>query len=302
MKENSYSSTYNTYNKVYKSNGVDTKINREKFLNLLQDVSNEDIVVSGIDSGIEYINKLFYYAVIENSKVVLKAVNGYPKGAVINITGEADTGKSLLVQTALVVNAFKNIKGIYISTENPLKYVSFSLKRISMLLSLDFSKVKDNIKIIDLTFRYNLMGNIDNFLKNLYYELSNSYRNGVIVFDSLTGFYESKEVMARYIVRRIFQFCKNLNLTAFLISQKREDSPFSSRSAGGMAISHIVDCNIVLSKIVVSSAYEKKIYEKELGGVVRTFRIDGCRLCGHSSKTHIFEIDKTGLINFIKHL
>ncbi|MGB9638123.1 MAG: ATPase domain-containing protein [bacterium] len=187
-------------------------------------------------------------------------------------------------------------------TENPLKYVSYSLKRISLLLNLDFEKVKSNIKIVDLTFKYNLINNIDNFLKNLYYELSNNYRNGLIVFDSLTGFYESKEVMARYIVRRIFQFCKNLNLTAFLISQKREDSPFSSKSAGGMAISHIADCNIILSKIIISSAYEKKIYEKEIGQVVRTFRIDGCRLCGHSSKTHIFEIDKTGLINFVKYL
>jgi KaiC domain protein len=278
----------------------DSKFNKGS--NLLEDLTEENIIIQGIDSGNEYINKLFYYTLIENSKPVLKSVNGYPKGSVINITGEADTGKSLLVQTALVVNAFKNIKGVYISTENPLKYVSYSLKRISLLLNLDFEKVKANIKVIDLTFKYNLVNNIDEFLKNLYYELRSDYKNGVIVFDSLTGFYESKEVMARYIVRRIFQFCKNLNLTAFLISQKREDSPFSSKSAGGMAISHIADCNIVLSKIVVSSPYEKKIYEKEIGQVVRTFRIDGCRLCGHSSKTHIFEIDKIGLINFIKPL
>ncbi|MGC8814754.1 MAG: KaiC domain-containing protein [bacterium] len=284
---------------------LDNKIKNytnKKLSNLLQDLTNEDIIIHGVDSGIDYINKLFYYTVIDNSKPVLKPVNGYPKGSVINITGEADTGKSLLVQTALVTNAFKNIKGVYVSTENPLKYVSYSLKRISLLLNLDFEKVKSNIKIVDLTFKYNLINNIDNFLKNLYYELSNNYRNGLIVFDSLTGFYESKEVMARYIVRRIFQFCKNLNLTAFLISQKREDSPFSSKSAGGMAISHIADCNIILSKIIISSAYEKKIYEKEIGQVVRTFRIDGCRLCGHSSKTHIFEIDKTGLINFVKYL
>jgi KaiC domain protein len=278
----------------------DSKFNKGE--NLLEDLTDENIIIQGIDSGSEYINKLFYYTIIENSKPVLRSVNGYPRGSVINITGEADTGKSLLVQTALVVNAFKNIKGIYISTENPLKYVSYSLKRISLLLNLDFEKIKTNIKVIDLTFKYNLINNIDEFLKNLYYELRADYKNGLIVFDSLTGFYESKEVMARYIVRRIFQFCKNLNLTAFLISQKREDSPFSSKSAGGMAISHIADCNIVLSKIIISSPYEKKIYEKEIGQVVRTFRIDGCRLCGHSSKTHIFEIDKIGLINFIKPL
>lgn len=282
-------------------NKIKDYVNKKSF-SLLQDLTNEDIVIYGVDSGIDYINKLFYYTVIDNSKPILKPVNGYPKGAVINITGEADTGKSLLVQTTLVTNAFKNIKGVYVSTENPLKYVSASLKRISLLLNLDFEKVKSNIKIVDLTFKYNLINNIDNFLKSLYYELSNNYRNGLIVFDSLTGFYESKEVMARYIVRRIFQFCKNLSLTAFLISQKREDSPFSSKSAGGMAISHIADCNIILSKIIISTAYEKKIYEKEIGQVIRTFRIDGCRLCGHSSKTHLFEIDKTGFINFLKYL
>lgn len=252
----------------------------------------ENIKLEPIDSGIDYINKLFYYFDFEDNK--LKVLEGYPSSSVINIIGQADTGKSLLVQFAVVANAYKNLKTLYVSIENPASYVSNSLKRISILKKIDYKYIIDNVKILDLSTKYNI--SIDNFFKD-FYQLARGFN--ICVFDSVSGLYENKEMMARYVVRRIFQVSKSLNLTCFIISQKREDNPFDSKSAGGLAISHIADCNIVLSKIIVSSFFEKKIYNFEIGEVVRVFRIDGCRLTGHSSKNHFFKINEYGYIIFI---
>jgi len=257
--------------------------------------SEEYIKIEPIDSGIEYINNLFYYLDLKEGK--LKILGGYPKGAVINITGEADTGKSILCQLVAVANSSKDLKTLYISLENPSSYVSSSLRRLALIKKIDFKNVMNNVKILDLSSSYNLLNNIDNLFKEIYKVTRN---HNICIFDSVSALYENREVMARYIIRRIFQLSKNLNLTCFMVSQKREDSPFSSKSAGGLAISHIADCNIVLSKIVISSFTEKKIYNLEIGEVVRIFRIDGCRLCGHSTKNHFYKINEYGYIVFQK--
>jgi hypothetical protein len=37
-------------------------------------------------------------------------------------------------------------------------------------------------------------------------------------------------------------------------------------------------------------------YQKEIGDIVRLFRIDGCRMSGHDTKTHFLEITEIGLV------
>lgn len=255
--------------------------------------SKDYLQITPIDSGVDYINKLFY--VIDYRENKLKVLGGYPSNSVINITGEADTGKSLLCQLATVANSPKKLKTLYISVENPSSYVSNSLRRLALLKKIDYERIIENVKILDLSNEFRILDNIEKFFRD-FYNLGKGFN--ICIFDSVTGLYENREVMARYVVRRIFQISKSLRLTCFLVSQKREDSPFSTRSAGGLAISHIADCNIVLSKIIVSSFTEKKIYGVEVGDIVRIFRIDGCRLCGHSSKNHFFKINEYGYIIF----
>ena len=44
------------------------------------------------------------------------------------------------------------------------------------------------------------------------------------------------------------------------------------------------------------SKFAQSIYKKPLGTMVRLFRIDGCRLCGHDTRTRFFEITENGLV------
>jgi len=118
------------------------------------------------------------------------------------------------------------------------------------------------------------------------------------VIDSVTGLYEHREVLARQIVRQLFNFLKKWNQTALLVSQKRSSqSSETAEAAGGLAVAHIVDGTIVMDKEVISSKWAASLYHKKIGEVIRTIRIDGCRLVPHSSETYIFEITDTGLID-----
>mgnify|MGYP000188550762 CR=1 FL=1 len=61
-------------------------------------------------------------------------------------------------------------------------------------------------------------------------------------------------------------------------------------------MSHIVDGTMVTSKKLISSTYDERLYGLPIGEVVRLFRIDGCRLCGHDTSTHLMEITEGGLV------
>jgi KaiC/GvpD/RAD55 family RecA-like ATPase len=85
--------------------------------------------------------------------------------------------------------------------------------------------------------------------------------------------------------------------TAIFVSQKRSGhEELTAEAAGGYAVGHIVDGTMVLAKELIDSPYKAKMYKKSVGDIVRLFRIDGCRMSGHDTRTHFLEITETGLV------
>ena len=120
------------------------------------------------------------------------------------------------------------------------------------------------------------------------------------IIDSITGLYEHKEVMARQIVRQFFNFLKKFRQTGIFVSQKRSaQASETAEAAGGLAVAHIVDGTIVLDKKLIESRWDVSLYGLPIGSVLRTIRIDGCRLTGHDSQTWVFEITEFGTIDII---
>ena len=76
----------------------------------------------------------------------------------------------------------------------------------------------------------------------------------------------------------------------------------TSEATGGYVVGHIVDGTIALAKELIMSQYAAKIYEKPIGEVIRLFRIDGCRLWAHVTKTHFLEITNTCILKIGKPL
>jgi KaiC domain protein len=258
--------------------------------------------LEGITTGIEGLDELFFIAEIVNNKPVKKPLGGIPKYSVCNLTGVNDTGKSLMAEQFAVHRANNNEKVCFITTETPANFTAASLKTRAAAMNIKEKAIDDNIIFIDATSHYKLRDDIPTFLNTLSYAIK-EYKIQNVVIDSITGFFENKEMMARSIVRGIYNFLKKWYQTSILVSQKRSGHELlSSEAAGGYAVGHIVDGTIVLSKEIIDSSYKAKMYKKPIGEIVRLFRIDGCRMAGHDTKVRLLEITETGIVKILNSL
>ncbi len=252
--------------------------------------------LKGVPTGVEGLDELFFRAELEKGKVVKKPLGGIPAYAVVNITGVSDTGKSLMVEQYAIKQAQRGERVAFITVESPAPFVSLGLKERASAMGVEFSQIENNIVLIDAASHSSLRDSIPNLLNTLAFAIK-EYKVSHTIIDSITGLYEAKEMMARSVVRQIFNFMKKWYQTALLVSQKRSGhEELSAEAAGGYAVSHIVDCTMVLAKELIMTKTASQIYGKPVGEVVRLFRIDGCRLCGHDTRTRFLEITDTGLV------
>ncbi len=250
----------------------------------------------GIPTGVEGLDELFFHTEIKDGKVVKKPLGGIPEYAVVNLTGVSDTGKSLMVEQYTVKQAERGDVVAFITVESPAPFVTMSLKERATAMGIDFNEIENRIILIDAASHTSLRDNIPNLLATLAFAIKN-YKVRHTVIDSVTGLYEAKEMLARTVVRQLFNFMKKWYQTAIFVSQKRSGhEELSAEAAGGYAVSHIVDCTMVLAKELIMTRSQSNLYKKPIGDIVRLFRIDGCRLCGHDTKTHYLEITETGLV------
>ena len=259
--------------------------------------------IFGIPTGTK-LDEMFYTVVYDEreGKYVKKPLGGIPHLAVINITGIPDTGKSMLAEQFAVYQAARNYPVLFITVESPAHFLYTALKQKAQALGLDFDAVERNIIVIDASQDADLRENMGALLDTIAYAIKRKNTKNVVI-DSVTGLYEHREVLARQIVRQIFNFLKKWSQTALLVSQKRSSqSGETAEAAGGLAVAHIVDGTIVMDKRVITSRWEERLYGRKMGEVIRTIRIDGCRLVPHVSETYVFEITETGLIDIIKPL
>ncbi len=258
--------------------------------------------IKGIPTGIEGLDQLFYYTEIKNGKVVKKVLGGIPSYSVFNLTGVSDTGKSLMAEQFAVRRAADGQSVAFVTVESPAHFVIASIKARAEAMGYDFEEIKDRIILIDAASHSVLRENLPSLFSTLAFAIK-TYKIKFTVIDSITGLFEAKEMMARTVVRQIFNFLKKWYQTAILISQKRSGhEELTAEAAGGYAVGHIVDGTMVLAKVLISSQYMERLYKRPLGEIVRLFRIDGCRMSGHDTRTHFLEITDTGLVRIGKAL
>ncbi|MDN5331759.1 MAG: hypothetical protein PWP45_984 [Tepidanaerobacteraceae bacterium] len=256
----------------------------------------------GIPSGVPGLDELFFTFRVEGEEVKRVLLNGFPSASVIHLTGVPDTGKSLIGEQFSISQALCGYNVLYVTVEIPAPFLALSFKQRSQALKADWDKMKERIFIVDATRYPELRDNVGDLCAFLSETIEKEKINSTVI-DSITGLYEGREMLARSIVRKLYEIMKKHYQTAIFISQKRSShEEISSEAAGGYAVPHIVDCTIVLSKIVLNSKALATMYNKKPGEVVRTLRIDGCRMCGHDSNVHLLEIDEKGLVRVGKPL
>jgi len=252
----------------------------------------------GIPTGTK-LDEMFYKIEKEGDKYVKKPLGGIPHLAVMNLTGVPDSGKSVLAEQFAITQANAGYKVLFVTVESPAHFLYTALKQKSEALGADFSKVEENVVVIDASESEELRENPRALLDTMAYAIKEKKVTNVII-DSITGLYEHKEMMARQIVRQFFNFLKKWRQTGIFVSQKRSaQASESAEAAGGLAVAHIVDGTIVLDKKLIESRWDVSLYGLPIGSVLRTIRIDGCRMTGHDSRTWVFEITEFGTINII---
>ncbi|NPA80374.1 MAG: KaiC domain-containing protein [Thermotogae bacterium] len=280
--------------------GKESKYESKPFLKgvkTLREAGKEAPKLEGVPTGVEGLDEMFFTTTLEGGRPKRVPLGGIPKYAVINITGVSDTGKSLLVEQFSVKRAMEGDKVVFITVESPAPFVAMALKERAKAMGVeDISVIDENIVLIDAASYAVLRESIQTLLDTVAYAIR-TYKADYTIIDSITGLYEAKEMMARSIVRQLFNFMKKWYQTALFVSQKRSGhEELSAEAAGGYAIAHIVDCTMVMSKKLIMTRYDESIYRRPIGEMVRLFRIDGCRMCGHDTDTHFMEITELGLI------
>ncbi|MDI3472362.1 MAG: hypothetical protein PWQ20_706 [Thermotogaceae bacterium] len=251
----------------------------------------------GIPSGVPGLDELFYtFELDENDEIKKVSLNGIPSATVVHLTGISDTGKSLIGEQFALNQASRGYNVLYITVEIPAPFLIQSLKQRSKALKIPWENVEEHIYIIDAASHSEIREDVLN-LTNLISKAIEENRITATVIDSITGLYENKEVAARSVVRKLYEIMKKHYQTAIFISQKRSShEENSAEAAGGYAVPHITDCTIVLSKMVVNTKSMAQLYGRKIGDVIRTIRIDGCRVCGHDPRTHLLEINDSGVV------
>ena len=250
----------------------------------------------GIPTGIAGLDEMFFTTKVEGDKVKKVPLGGIPSLAVVNLTGVSDTGKSLMAEQFAITQASLGYAVCFVTVEAPSAFVAMGLRERARAMSIRWDEIEDRIILIDAATHSSLRDDIQTLMNTMEHAIT-TYNTKSIVIDSVTGLYEAREMMARSIVRKLFNFMKRHYQTAIFVSQKRSGhEELTAEAAGGYAVSHIVDCSIVLSKELIMSKYASNLYKKPIGSIIRLIRIDGCRMCGHDTRTHVFEITDTGLV------
>lgn len=253
----------------------------------------------GIPSGIHGLDELFFTFEYDGDEPRRIPLGGFPSSAVIHITGVPDTGKSLMGEQFALAQASRGYNVLFVSVEIPTPFLAQSLKERARALRIDWDEIEDKIFVLDITKYPELRDNIVKLDRVISETIENNSIKSTVV-DSITGLYEGKEMLARTIVRKLYEVMKRYYQTSIFISQKRSShEEESAEAAGGYAVPHILDCTIVLSKMVLSSKALANLYNRPLGDTIHTLRIDGCRMCGHDRRTHLIEIDEKGIVRVL---
>ncbi len=252
--------------------------------------------LKGVPTGVKGLDDLFFVLDWEGKKPVQRPLGGLPLGCIANVTGLPDTGKSLLGEQFAVKQASLGESVCFVTVETPAAYVSVGLEQRARALGIDFKEIEDRLILLDAASYTRLREDMPTLLDTLAH-VYRTYKVRRTVIDSVTGLYEAREMLARTVVRALYTFCKKWYQTALFISQKRSShEELSAEAAGGYAVGHILDCSMVLSKELILSARAAQTYQATIGEIIRLFRIDGCRMCGHDTKIHLMYISEAGLV------
>lgn len=230
---------------------------------------------------------------------------GLPLGANMLVSGLPSSGKSLWIREVILRLAESGVKVAFATSEeiwcSDSERYDLETRFIDMTktLGLDWSKVKENLTILDLV-KFAELRQFETFI-GVYRTLVE--REGVtfLAIDSLSMLEDSRG-QVRNRLADLCRYNQRNNVTSIIIVQRTTEDADGMNLSGGLSLSHIADVlgELDYKKLSSWDGNLKADTGIAQGQIAYFFRIQKCRLCRYRANYFGYFISSEGLIRLSK--
>lgn len=228
-----------------------------------------------------------------------KSLNGIPICGQFAVTGLPGAGKSILVEEITVRVAASGRKVLYATAEDTWKSATprfdlqSRLKQKADVLSLDWSKIRENLFVLD-TVAYPELRDWVTFAETYRY-VAEKEKIELAIIDSVTVL-EAYRGALKYRVMELARYNQVHGITALYVNQRSSDTWDSYDMAGGIGLAHNLDGTIIVDYGRVYWQDQQIDLAANRGEFVRIFRVLDCRMCNFERRRIRVDITPEGFL------
>jgi len=232
-----------------------------------------------------------------------KSLKGVPICGQFAITGLPGAGKSILVEEIAVKVAASGGKVLFATAEDTWKSATprfdlqSRLKQKSEILGLEWSKIRENLFVLD-TVAYPELRDWNTFAETYRY-VAEKEKIDLALIDSVTVL-EAYRGALKYRVMELARYNQIHGITAFYVNQRSSEVWDSYDMAGGIGLAHNLDGTIIVDYGRVYWQDQQVDLAVGRGEFVRIARVLDCRMCNFERRRIRVDITSDGFLRAIE--
>jgi len=232
-----------------------------------------------------------------------QTLNGVPICGQFAITGLPGAGKSILVEEVAVRVAANGRKVLYATAEDTWKSATprfdlqSRLKQKADILGLDWSKIMENLYILD-TVLYPDLRDWSTFAETYRYAVEKE-KIELAIIDSVTVL-EAYRGALKYRVMELARYNQLQGVTGLYVNQRSAERWDSYDMAGGIGLAHNLDGTLIVDYGRIYWEDQKVDLEANRGEFVRIARVLDCRMCNFERRRIRIDITPEGFIRALE--
>lgn len=234
-----------------------------------------------------------------------KTLNGVPICGQFAITGLPGAGKSILVEEVAVKVAASGRKVLFATAEDTWKSATprfdlqSRLKQKADILGLDWSKVRENLFVLD-TVAYPELRDWNTFAETYRY-VAEKEKIELALIDSVTVL-EAYRGALKYRVMELARYNQVHGITALYVNQRSAEVWDSYDMAGGIGLAHNLDGTIIIDYGRVYWYDQQVDLEANRGEFVRIARVLDCRMSNFERRRTRVDITSDGFLRVLEEI
>jgi len=232
-----------------------------------------------------------------------KPLKGIPICGQFAITGLPGAGKSILVEEIGVKVSGNGKKVLFATAEDTWKSATprFDLqsrmKQKADILGIDWSKVKENLFILD-TVMFPELRDWNVFAETYRYVVEKE-KIDLAIIDSVTVL-EAYRGALKYRVMELARYNQLKGVTGLYVNQRSAETWDTYDMAGGIGLAHNLDGTIIVDYGRVYWEDQRIDLEANRGEFVRIARVLDCRMCNFERRRIRVDITQDGFLRAIE--